>query len=223
MSLQLKKIDVTDLRPIREIVLERLRKAIFDGSFELGERLVESYIAEVMGVSRTPVREALRQLEIEGLAVNVPRKGTIVKGISREDALEIYEIREVLEGLAIRSVCANISKLQIMLLKENNMRMKQAIELKDIDEYNKLHEEFNNIILHINNNKRLINEMKHIYEYLISLRSITLSDDEARKKAFEEHKAIIEAIEKQDEELAEKLARKHVREAKKRFIESKKN
>lgn len=108
------KIESTDLRPIREIVLERLRKAIMDGSFEPGDRLVETSIAEGMGVSRTPVREAFRQLEIEGLAENVPRKGTIVKGISKRDILEIYEIREVLEGLAFRLACANISEARIL-------------------------------------------------------------------------------------------------------------
>lgn len=220
MSLQLGKINITDLRPIREIVLERLRKAIFDRSFELGERLVENCIAESMGVSRTPVREALRQLEIEGLAVNVPRKGTLVKGISREDVIEIYEIREVLEGLVVRLACLNASKSQIKLLKENNIQIERCMELEDVEQYNRLHEEFNNIILHMSNNKRLINEMKQIYEYLNNFRTIALNDSKTRKKAYQEHKSIIEAIEKQDDELAEKLAREHVREGKKRFIES---
>lgn len=112
------KIESTDLRPIREIVLERLRKAIMNGTFQTGDRLVETSIAEKMGVSRTPVREAFRQLEIEGLAENLPRKGTIVKGISKRDIFEIYEIREVLEGLAFRLACSNITDEQILELKE---------------------------------------------------------------------------------------------------------
>lgn len=115
------KIEVTDLRPIREIVFERLRKAIIDGNLEPGDRLVETFIAENMGVSRTPVREAFRQLEIEGLAENIPRKGTIVKGISKEDIIEIYQIREVLEGLAFRLTCSRISEEQIVELKEKNL------------------------------------------------------------------------------------------------------
>ena len=92
------KIEITDLRPIRDIVYQRLRSAIIGGQLEQGERLVETLISENMGVSRTPVREAFRQLEIEGLAENIPRKGTIVKGISKKDIIEIYEIREMLEG-----------------------------------------------------------------------------------------------------------------------------
>ncbi|NSJ93157.1 GntR family transcriptional regulator, partial [Coprococcus sp. MSK.21.13] len=90
-----KKIDANDPRPAREIILEELRSAIFDKKLKEGDRLVENNIAKSMGVSRTPVREALRQLEIEGLAINIARKGTLVKGISKEDIMEIYDIREV--------------------------------------------------------------------------------------------------------------------------------
>lgn len=211
------KIESTDLRPIREIVLERLRKAIMDGSFEPGDRLVETSIAEGMGVSRTPVREAFRQLEIEGLAENVPRKGTIVKGISKRDILEIYEIREVLEGLAFRLACANISEERIIELKEMLLKMEQSIDDNDIKEYWRLHGEFHNTIMYFSNNQRLIDQMKQIYEYLSKLRNFTLVMNKRRIIAMEEHKALIKAFENKDEILAEQIGREHTLNAK-RFL-----
>ncbi|MFT8350972.1 GntR family transcriptional regulator [Clostridium saccharoperbutylacetonicum] len=211
------KIESTDLRPIREIVLERLRKAIMDGSFDSGDRLVETSIAEGMGVSRTPVREAFRQLEIEGLAENVPRKGTIVKGISKRDILEIYEIREVLEGLAFRLACANISEERILELKEMLLKMEQSIDNNDIKEYWRLHGEFHNTIMYFSNNQRLIDQMKQIYEYLSKLRNFTLVMNKRRIIAMEEHKALIKAFENKDEILAEQIGREHTLNAK-RFL-----
>lgn len=210
MNLLFEKIENTDLRPIREIVLERLRKAIIKGSLEPGDRLVETYIAENMGVSRTPVREAFRQLEIEGLAENVPRKGTIVKGISKKDILEIYEIREMLEGLSARLACSNISKQQIDDLKEKISKMEQLIDSKDSTGYWKIHGEFHDIIQQTGGNRRLIDQMKQINEYLSDLRTRTLVMDKRRHGAMEEHKKLIKAFEEKDEMLAEKIGREHV-------------
>ncbi len=209
------KIESTDLRPIREIVLERLRKAIMNGSFQPGDRLVETSIAEGMGVSRTPVREAFRQLEIEGLAENVPRRGTIVKGISKTDILEIYEIREVLEGLVFRLACTNISESELLDLKEKISKMEQCIDNNDIKEYWRLHGEFHDVILYWSKNNRLIDQMKQIYEYLSKLRNFTLVMNKRRKVAMEEHKALIKAFEKKDEILAEQIGREHTINAKK--------
>ncbi|WP_315074999.1 GntR family transcriptional regulator [uncultured Clostridium sp.] len=211
------KIESTDLRPIREIVLERLRKAIMNGSFQPGDRLVETAIAEGMGVSRTPVREAFRQLEIEGLAENVPRRGTIVKGISKTDILEIYEIREVLEGLVFRLACTNISESELLGLKEKISEMEQCIDNNDIKEYWRLHGEFHDVILYWSKNNRLIDQMKQIYEYLSKLRNFTLVMNKRRKVAMEEHKALIKAFEKKDEVLAEQIGREHTINAK-RFL-----
>ena len=211
------KVEGTGSKPIREIVLHELRNAIFENKLKQGDRLVENIIASSMGVSRTPVREALRQLEIEGLAINVPRKGTIVTGIAIEDAMEIYDLREVLEGLAVRNACLNISRLEIRRLKEIIAFMEEDIDSK---EYEDIHKEFNEIILKASKNKRLVSQLENIYEYLKSLRKFGLHAKEKRAEILEEHIKIVEAIEKGDEYLAEEEARKHVRNAKNRFIES---
>ncbi|BDR76639.1 GntR family transcriptional regulator [Clostridium tetani] len=213
-----KKIDANDTRPAREIILEELRAAIFDRKLEAGDRLIENNIAKSMGVSRTPVREALRQLEIEGLAINIARKGTLVKGISKEDIIEIYDIREVLEGLAVRGACLNISRKEILRLKEIIEIMSKCINKNDTDKYIKSHNEYNRIILNASKNKRLISKLEYIYEYLKSMRKVTLSNETRREKALLEHKNIVEAIEEGDEVLAEKLARKHVVNAKNSFM-----
>ncbi|MBU5268539.1 GntR family transcriptional regulator [Clostridium cochlearium] len=213
-----KKIDANDPRPAREIILEELRSAIFDKKLKEGDRLVENNIAKSMGVSRTPVREALRQLEIEGLAINIARKGTLVKGISKEDIMEIYDIREVLEGLAVRGACLNISRKEIFRLKEIIEIMRKSINENDTDKYIKSHNEYNRIILDASKNKRLVSNLEYIYEYLKSMRKVTLSNEVRREKALLEHNSIVEAIEKGDEVLAEKLARDHVINAKNAFM-----
>ncbi|SDK89194.1 transcriptional regulator, GntR family [Clostridium cochlearium] len=212
------KIDANDPRPAREIILEELRSAIFDKKLKEGDRLVENNIAKSMGVSRTPVREALRQLEIEGLAINIARKGTLVKGISKEDIMEIYDIREVLEGLAVRGACLNISRKEIFRLKEIIEIMRKSINENDTDKYIKSHNEYNRIILDASKNKRLVSNLEYIYEYLKSMRKVTLSNEVRREKALLEHNSIVEAIEKGDEVLAEKLARDHVINAKNAFM-----
>ncbi|KKY00660.1 GntR family transcriptional regulator [Paraclostridium benzoelyticum] len=220
MNIIFDKVENDDIRPIREIVLHEIRNAIFEGKLNQGDRLIENHIAERMGVSRTPVREALRQLEIEGLAVNVPRKGTLVKGISKEDAIEIYDIREVLEGLVSRLACLHITRLEIRRLNEIISIMEESIKNSNNSEYIKAHNEYNQILLNASKNKRLIERLETIYDYLKSLRRISLMTNERREEAIKEHKDIVKAIEIGDEELAEKVARIHVYNAKKAFIKA---
>lgn len=214
------KIEINSLKPIREVILYELRKAIFDNKLMPGDRLVENMIASSMGVSRTPVREALRQLEIEGLAINIPRKGTIVKGISINDAIEIYDIREVLEGLAVRLACLNITRIEIKKLKDNLNTMNKNLDSTNYKEYIKSHSEFNKIILYSSKNKKLIKKLDYIYEYLKSLRKVSLNNLQRREKALIEHTNIVNAIDIGEEILAERETRVHVINAKKSFIES---
>lgn len=210
-------------KSMREIVLQQLRKDIFMRVVKPGDRLIETAIASKLGVSRTPVREALRQLESEGLAVNIPRKGTIVKGICYEDAAEIYDIREVLEGLAVRSACLNISRMQIRRLKEITQYMRKLIDSGNEETYVKVHDEYNKIILEASNNKRLLAQLESIHEYLKSLRLVSLMTKERKELALKEHLDIVMAIEEGDENKAEIIARNHVKNAKKSFEDSLKN
>ncbi|MCC5909068.1 MAG: GntR family transcriptional regulator [Clostridiaceae bacterium] len=225
MNVELKPVDPQDLRPIRDIVFESIRHAIFDGKLKKGDHLVESAVAEKMKVSRTPVREALRQLESEGLVVNVPRKGAVVQGISKEDAIEIYDLREVLEGLVARLACLNITDEDIDRLKYILQEMKTTIENNHDDklvsfdkEYNMLHMEYNSIILNSSKSQRLQTMMKNIYDYLTSLRSVSLYKKDRRLIALKEHREIVKAFEERNEDEAENLVRKHVKKAKEAFL-----
>jgi len=220
MNIELGPIDDFDLRPMRDIVYEHLRKAIMDQILKRGDHLVENTIAEKMNISRTPVREALRQLESEGLVVHMPRRGTIVQGITREDAIDIYDIREVLEGLVVRRACEERDDDDVDRLHLCISQMEIAIEQQTHDELMRLHREFNNMILIIGRSKRLTGIMKHLYEYLISLRTISLESVERQKIALEEHREIVKAIEESNPEVGETLARKHVRKARAAFLSS---
>lgn len=217
MDSMFKKFDENSGKSMRELVLIELRNAIFTRSIKPGDRLVETTIANSMGISRTPVREALRQLESEGLAINIPRKGTVVKGICVEDAKEIYDIREVLEGLAARGACLHISRIEIRELRQIIREMDQSIKNDDEERYVYVHNRYNRIIIDACKNKRLIEQMESIYEYLKSLRRISLLTSERKVEALKEHIEIVDAIESGNEDDAERLTRMHVRRAKKSF------
>ncbi len=214
------QVDLSDPRPMREIVLEKIKKAIYEGSLRKEERLVESTIAENLGVSRTPVREALRQLESEGLVKNYPRRGAIVEGISIEDAREIYDLREVLEGLMARKTCEHITDDGIEELKEILSKMKASLEGSEYEDYLALHKDYNRILLVNSKNRRLISMITNIQDNLSSLRNITLMTKERREEAFKEHEEIVEALWDRDQERVEVLARNHVVNAKKAFLDS---
>ena len=149
MSMDLEKIKITELRPMSEIIYEKLRQAILEEKFKAGERLIETTIADLLGVSRTPIREAFKQLEADGLIKSIPRKGVIVQGVSLEDALEIYEIREALEGMASRLACKRISKEELQEIRSIITSMETSIEDENDKEYKKLHIIFNNKILEL--------------------------------------------------------------------------
>lgn len=216
--MNLGSIDPRDLRPTRDIVFEILRKAILNGLFSKGERIMETKIAEDLDISRTPVREAFRKLELEGLTEYYPKKGTIVKGITKEDIAEIYDMREVLEGLAVRLACKNISETEMKNLKETLYNMEQHVNDKDDSLLYELHDKYNNIILNASKNKRLIESLLNLYEYITSFRKITLSRNERRTISLAEHKRIAELIELKKPEQAEECCKEHIRKAKETIL-----
>lgn len=203
-------IEITDLRPIRDIVYESLRSAIMMGHLAPGERLVESEVADRLQVSRTPVREALRMLEKDGIAVSVPRRGTVVVGLKIEDALEIYNILSVLEGLVARLAAQNITPEEITALKELK---RHKPPLGDFAEYARIFAEFNAILNRASRSERLIRLMDTYASQLSCLRYVSLDSPERQSASWDEHLGLIEAIEARDELLAEDRAKQHVAKA----------
>ena len=191
-------------------VFHLIREDILSGKYDKDEELKEKTIGEELGVSRTPVREALRQLELEGLVTIIPNKGAYVVGISQKDIKDIYEIRSRLEGLCARWATENITKEQLDELEENiflsdfHASKGNAEQLVELD--NRFHE-----ILYIASGSR---ELRHVlsdfHHYAMRVRKITLSDKARAVDSNNEHHQIVEALKKQDADLAEKLANWHI-------------
>ena len=122
------KLKMNDALPLRDVVFDTLRQAILDGTLQPGERLMELHLAQQLGVSRTPVREALRKLELEGLVLNIPRRGAVVAQITQKDLEDVLEVRAALEELAVRQACKKISSLQTARLQEAADRFAKSLQ-----------------------------------------------------------------------------------------------
>lgn len=205
--------DAADRYSLRGRVFHRLREDILNGKYKELEELKEAAIAEEMGVSRTPVREAFRQLELEGLIQIIPNKGAYVTGITVKDVQDIYAIRSLLEGLCAKWATKNISFEQLEEMEENvylsdfHAGKGHAQQLTELD--NRFHE----ILYEASGSKMLEHVLKEFHEYVLRVRRKTLSDDARGVASNEEHRKIMEAIKEKDADLAEKLANAHIRNA----------
>ncbi len=181
-------------RPIREVVYESLRNTIISGIIPVGERIVEKEYSERLNISRTPVREALRMLEMEELVEYIPKVGVIVKRITLEDVYEIYKIRHQLEVLAAISAMENITEAEIKELQELLKLTEQKNEEGDVDEVIRLFEVFNQKVYEASRMKRLTSMISKLKEYLQRFRNISISNNYRRELAIADHKKILKAI-----------------------------
>lgn len=191
-------------------VFHSIRENILSGKYARDEELKEKNIGEELGVSRTPVREALRQLELEGLVTIIPNKGAYVVGISQKDIKDIYEIRSRLEGLCARWAAERITVEQLAQLEETiflsdfHVGKGNAAQLVELD--NKFHE----ILYTAGGSRELYRVLSDFHHYAQRVRKITLSDMKRAADSNEEHRGIVEALKKHDADLAEKLANWHI-------------
>ena len=192
-------------KPIREIVYESLRKTIISGVIPVGERIVEKEYASRLNISRTPVREALRMLEMEELIESIPRVGVVVKRISPEDVVEIYKIRQQLEILATTTAMENITKEEINEIKELLDLTEQKNNEGDVEEVIRLFGEFNKKIYKASGMKRLAGMIGRLNEYIQRFRNISISENERREKALREHREILKLIEEKNKPGLEKI------------------
>ncbi|HHV13597.1 MAG TPA: GntR family transcriptional regulator [Clostridiales bacterium] len=202
--------EVSDKYSLRGRVFTKLREDILSGLYQENEELKENTIALELGVSRTPVREALRQLELEGLITMIPNKGAYVTGITSKDIHDIYMIRSYLEGLCARWACENITEAQIealdeiLYLSDFHARRSHYEQLVDLD--NKFHEQ----IYKASGSKILNHVLTDFHHYVERVRKLTLAVPERAAKSSQEHAAILDAIRKRDGDLAEALAHEHI-------------
>ena len=202
-------------KPLRDVVFETLRDAIITQVLKPGERLMEIQLADEMGVSRTPVREAIRKLELEGLVVMVPRKGAYVAGVSMKDIHEVYEVRAALEMLAVSLAAERITDeeldaLERQVLKESEAETSGNTDENTLDNIVYIDTTFHDIIYQAAHNQRLVQFLNILQEQLQRFRAASLSRPGRSKTALEEHKQIIEALAERNGELASKLAKEHI-------------
>ena len=192
--------------PLRIQGFNTLEDAILNGSYKEGDSLNELRLSKSLGVSRTPVREALMQLELEGLVKNIPNKGAVVVGVSEQDVEDIDEIRIRTEGLAAR-LCAEELE-QCMALQEYYLKKQDSAK-----EMGELDGEFHRIIFAASKSRPLQNVLTSFHNYIRRARAVSVCVTGRAEESVSEHRAILEAITKHDGELAEKLTAEHIKNA----------
>lgn len=217
-SYTLDKLD--EHKPLRDEVFLSLRKAILNGRFVPGERLVEKDLAQQLAISRTPIREALRKLELEGLVAYEPRRGVIVVGISLKDALEIYTIRAVLEGLAANLAASRRTQEELTQLREFLTTMETCIQQNNIHDLIAAHLSFHKSFAVASKSPRLCQMIASLRDYVKSFEETFYYLPYRLQSGWEEHKSIVDTIEKKDNEQAEYAARNHVMQAKESFLKA---
>ncbi|MBP5159804.1 MAG: GntR family transcriptional regulator [Lachnospiraceae bacterium] len=206
-----------DSGSLRARVFTALESAIINGEYKEGDTLNEIKLSQTLGVSRTPVREALMQLELEGLVEATQNKGAVVIGISEKDIEDIYAIRIRIEGFATELATKNITKDELMAL-EKIVELQEFYLLKrDTDQLWRLDTDFHKIIYDASRNRSLRAMLTSFHNHIQRGRGITLKVEGRAEKSVKEHKEILEAMKAGDPELASKLTTEHVINASQTF------
>ena len=189
------EVNMDEYLPLRDVVFKTLRQAILKGELEPGERLMEIQLAERLGVSRTPIREAIRKLELEGLVLMIPRKGAEVAKISESNLRDVLEVRRSLEELAIDLACQRITAEELESLNKAEVDFKAAVGNGDAMQIAQTDEQFHEIIYNSTKNQKLVqilnNLTEQMYRYRLEhehiLKALTLRHIQEAKMAVREH------------------------------------
>lgn len=205
------------VQPAGEEVYRVLRRMILSGELREEGQLVERRLARQLGVSRTPVREALRKLEAEGLVERAPYRGLVVADLKSEDVEEMFHIREVLEGLAARLAATRRTKAHVRALRSLATRMEKAREQEDVETFGRLHLRFHNAFAQAAGSPRLYGLLSGLQEYL-SVAAMGYQYVGRTQQACEEHRALVERIAEGEADQAEAAARAHIRHSKEALL-----
>ena len=200
-----------DYLPLRDVVYQTLRNAILKGELKPGERLMEMKLANKMGVSRTPIREAIRMLENEGLAVTIPRRGALVAKMTLKDMDDAYEIRRALEELCFKYIMKRpLSMDDIASLRYAEKVFEEAVNEGDMDMVEQKDSEFHMVIYEIAGNTRLVSIMSTMQEQLSRYRWAYIQNQTRLQQLIIEHREILDALEKGNYEEALKATMNHL-------------
>jgi DNA-binding GntR family transcriptional regulator len=203
-----------DRRSLGDQVFENLRQAIIRGEVAPGDRLVESRIAEVLDISRTPVREAIHKLEREGLLRKLPHGGFTVVHLSREDIEETFGIRCVLESYAARLAALNHREEELISLEEKIREFQSCLAKGRLEELPKINTEFHNLLYALSRSPKLIKLLNDLRDQVFRFRRILLKIDNMGRTSNEDHRKMLEAIRQRDPDRVEKLVKEHIERGK---------
>lgn len=219
----MEKINTSEQGSLTTKVFKTLEKAILKGEFLPGEALTEQSLSNQLGVSRTPVREALRQLELAGLVKTVPNKGAEVVGISEKDVDDIYTIRVHIEGLAARWAAEHISEEDIKKLRDTLELQEFYASKGDTDRVKSLDSSFHEAVYKASESNPLRQILSQLHNYIQSSRGLSIDSEGRAAAAVAEHRKIFEAIESGNGDLAEIEAQTHIINAKQSLLRVKNN
>ena len=211
--------DLQNHRPLREIVYEELKREILVGEIAPGTRMMEIELADEMGVSRTPVREAIRKLEKEGLVTIEPRKGAYASDVSIKDMVDVLEVREDLEAMAAAMAAQKVNEDEKQALIEATLEYKEAVESERTEDIIRCDEKFHQLIVNCSGNKTLVQLFSQVQELALRFRYLYYDDFSRYERMPMEHREIEEAILSGDYEKARVAAGEHVKKLKQFVID----
>ncbi|MDD6194582.1 MAG: GntR family transcriptional regulator [Lachnospiraceae bacterium] len=204
------QLDMNSYLPLRDVVFNTLRNAILRGDMKPGERLMEMHLANKLGVSRTPVREAIRMLEQEGLAVTIPRKGAQVAKMTEKDLQDVLEIRDSLDELAVSMACERMTEEQLKELKSAMKDFELATKGRNVRKICEADEAFHNVIYKMADNPKLETIVNNLREQMYRYRYEYIKGNSIYSQLVQEHAAIIEGFERKDAEYVKKIMHTHL-------------
>jgi len=204
------KLDVNAFLPLRDVVYHTLRDAILRGDIAPGERLMEMHLADQLGVSRTPIREAIRMLEQEGLAITAPRRGAQVARMTQKDLEDVLEIREALDELAVKGACHGMNDELFQKLYDSMSDFGAAVKEKDIRAMVDADEEFHNVIYKAANNPKLVTLINNLKEQMYRYRYEYIKETTDYNPLISEHAAIIDGLKRKDEPFVAGIMHQHL-------------
>lgn len=204
--------------PLRDVVFKKLRRAILLEELKAGERLTEIRLADRLGVSRTPIREAIRNLELEGLVIMVPRRGAVVAQINEKNLKDVLEVRRVLDILSAELACERIGEEGKEALKRACGAFEEAIKNGDLREIAQKDVALHNIIIEMTGNVTLQQMLDNLAEQMYRYRVKYLKDESQYGMLAKEHQALCESIAKGDRAAAARLAGEHIDHQEKAII-----
>ena len=205
------EVTMNEYLPLRDVVFNTLRQAILRGELKPGERLMEIQLANKLGVSRTPIREAIRKLELEGLVLMIPRKGAEVADITEKSLRDVLEVRKALEELAVQLACEKITQEELEELEKAGENFKKVLKRsKDITEVAEADVRFHDVIYMATDNQKLIHLLNKLREQMYRYRVEYLKNPDVHEQLTQEHEEIVYHIKRREKVEATAVTCQHI-------------